>query len=153
MNLSENEVYQIAFNRNVSENLLKETQIKAAYMKWLTAYIGDTFLDIVKDDDDAVNNYLKPIWAWGVVYSNFHYIATNITDKGIVAMLIEGTASLISMDKMSAAKAEILDNIMSLLKLFNVYATENYPDDYEGLVVNPYPFGYFGNERLNQTPY
>lgn len=153
MTLTEQELYQLVFNRNLSENLLKESQIKAAFQKWIVNYIGSDFLEVVKDDEEFINACIKPIWAWGVVYSNFHYLANNITDKGIIAMLIEGTASVLGMDKLSAAKAEILDNIFSLMKAFDECAKDKYNNDYEGLLIAPVSITFFGDQRLNQTPY
>lgn len=153
ISLSEKELYQLVFNRSISENLLKESQINAAYQKWIVHYIGATFIEKIANDDEIINGYLKPIWAWGVVYSNFHYIANNITDKGVIAMLIEGTASILGMDKLNAAKAEMLDNIFSLMKAFSDYALLEYPEDFSGLLIEPKAVEFFGNSRYNQTPY
>jgi hypothetical protein len=159
MELQEQELYQIVFNRNLSENLIKESQITAAKTKWIDAYLPAQFLEDIETDEEFVLNYIKPIWAWGTVYSNFNYISTSITDKGVIQMLVEGTAAVLGTDKLLNTKNEILQTVITLIKRLDTYATEQEElgtagfENYTGLEIEPMLIKFEGRERYNQTPY
>ena len=159
MTLTEQEVYQLVFNRHLSDNLLKDAQIAAAQTRWIDAYIPVKFLNDIASDEEFIDKYLKPVWAWGTLYSNFNYIATNITDKGVIQMLVEGTATVMGNDMLLNTKNEILNNVLTLLKRLDNYAklqnelgTAGY-ENYTGLLIEPMSIQFFGRARFNQTPY
>jgi hypothetical protein len=159
MTLSEQELYEFVFNRSISENLIKETQIIAAKTQWIDAYLPAQFLLDVAENNDFINTYIKPIWAWGVLYSNFNYISVNITDKGVIQMLVEGTATVLGTDKLLNAKNEILQTVLTLLKRLDNYCQNQHDlgiegfENYTGLLIPVGMISFAGRERYNQTPY
>jgi len=159
MTLSEQELYQFIFNRELSEGLIKDTQIVAAYTRWIDAYIPAQFLIDIDDESEFIDEYIKPIWAWGTLYNNFNYISTAITDKGVIQMLIENTASILGTDKLLNTKNEILNTVLTLIKRLDTYATLQHEAgevlfaNYTGLLIDPYAITFHGRERYNKTPY
>lgn len=160
--ITEAEVFQVTLNRNVSENLLKPTMIDAAFQQWLVDYIGADFVQEILDADSysgdtiysgITETYLKPIIAWGVIYNNFEYISTNITDKGVIQMLIEGTANLIGRDGRLDAKFELRNTIYQLIKSFDRYCKLKEFENYKGLRLTPSFPKFYGRKRVNLHPY
>lgn len=164
MNLTETEVFSIAFNRNVSNNLLKQSQIDSSYINWVYDWIDGDFLSLVKENEDGnydefIHNYIKPIWAWGVLYNNYNYIMLNITDKGVIQLLVEGTANIIGRDSRMDARFEIKENIYRLLRRLDIYCQEQKNlnnslfSSYNGLKLTPSLFKYKKKETIVTNPY
>ena len=113
------EVFAITINRNIDVNILKSTQVIVAEEMYIYNVINNDFLDKVLSDTGntyttLINDYIKPIIAWGTIYNNFNYLITNITDKGIVYMIVEGTASLYGTKTIEETKREIHNTITIL---------------------------------------
>jgi hypothetical protein len=159
MTLSEQELYELVFNRSISEGLIKDTQIMAGYHQWVVSYLPAAFLLDIADNEEFIYNYIKPIWAWGILYSNFNYISTSITDKGVIQLLVENVASVLGTDKLLNTKNEILNLVNTLLNRLDDYCTKQKDagvagfENYDGLLINPSLIYFAGRERYNQNPY
>ena len=156
--LTEREVYQFAFNRNMSDNLILQTQIEAAYKSWIVDYFGNNFAAKIKANesnalDELIESYVKPIWSFGVLHDNFYHITMNITDKGVIQMLIEGTANVMSDTRLATAKREIKSTIFRMLENMDLYCKSNEIEGYEGLKLETSHFRYQGSEKFNRIRY
>lgn len=110
------EIFEIALNRQVDSNLLKQSQIVATEQMYIYDIFNNEFIDKVLADTGntynyLIENYIKPVIAWGIIYNNFEYLTMNITDKGILQMLIEGTANLVGRESRLDAKNEIKNTL------------------------------------------
>ena len=124
--ITNREVFEIAFNRSVSDGIIKPSQIIAAEHTWFDNIFDDDFVNDVRTNtenkyDDFIEKYIKPIVAWGVLYNNFDYISLNITDKGIIQMMIEGTANLVGRESRTDARNEIKNTIYILIERAGKY--------------------------------
>lgn len=165
LQISENEIFNIAFNRNLSQGLIKKTQIDVAEEMWIREWISEEFYQNLLTDEegdyfDFIDFFIKPIIAWGTVYNNFDYISTNITDKGILQMFVEGGATIIDRNSRFDAKMEILRTIYMLIRRMQRYGTSQKASDnilFENFEVNneltPSIIKFYGSERLNLIPY
>lgn len=127
--MDENEVFKFISNRNIDTDIIKPTMIDVAQENFLLNYFGDFYLNMIDNSDDYIeyiDTYLKPIVAWSVLYLNYDYISYQITDKGIIQLLMDNTAALISRDNKVDAKMEIKRNIYTLIKqVQRVFEKEN----------------------------
>jgi len=126
MNLTESEIFQNVFNRDLTENLIKNNQIDAAYQSWIVDFLNDDFIKDLEENEDEqydtfIDDYIKPIWSWGVFYNNFNYLMFNFTDKGLIQLVAEGTHTFLSRDDKTAAKYEIRNNIHKLIQIMDRY--------------------------------
>jgi hypothetical protein len=163
MKLTEREIFTLAFNRNLSDNLLKPHQIEASRVAWVDDYLPEKFFKAVKtspaDYSDLIEDYIKPVWAFGCVHNNFEHISLNITDKGVVLMLIEGTAALTDQAGRTNAKAELKQTVFHLLRRLENYCYEqkelNNPlfSDFTGLQLLAQSAIFKGRNQFNQIRY
>jgi len=164
LNINESEVFNIAFNRNVSQGLIKKTQIEVAEVMWVKNWIGDDFYnDLINDQDgdyyEFIDVFLKPIIAWGTLYNNYDYISQNITDKGILQMFVEGGATIIDRNSRFDAKMEILRTIYILIKKMQKYglSEKNENNLYDNFEINkelePSIVKYYGSKRTHLKPF
>ena len=161
--ITEREVFRIAFNRAMSDNLLKQTQIDAAKISWIYDVLPESFFADVEetpgDYTTLIEQYIHPIWAWGVVYNNFNYFTMQITDKGIVQMLIENTANVVSEQARNEAKMEIKQTIFNLIRRMDLYCKSKVAEDdplfanYGSLKITPHLMHYVGEQRRNAIRY
>ena len=134
MEIQESDIYRIAFNRTITANMLLPYQINAAKINWLHGYIDNTVLATLEANegdeyDDFINDYIKPIWAVGVVYSNFEYITNQLTDKGLIQLVFEGATNVVNSERIDDYKNELLDNICFLLRSLNIKGKEVFGKD------------------------
>jgi len=163
MNLTEAEIFDITCNRRLAPGLLKDSQINAAYQNWIVSWFDEDFLELVEGDPSTyqtlVDDYIKPVWAWGSIYNNFEYISTSITDKGIIQQLMEGTAIMIGRDSRMDIKLEIKSTIYFLLRRLNRYAIaqknggSNDFEKWKGLLLTPEIVTFKGRTKFNKIPY
>ena len=158
MIISEREIYQLAFNRDMSDNLLLDTQIQASSKSWIVDYVGESFAKIIETNqggelDELIESYVKPILAFGTLHDNFYHITMNITDKGVIQMLIEGTANVMSDTRLATAKREIKSTIFRMLENMDLYCKGNEIEGYEGLKLETSHFRYQGSEKFNRIRY
>lgn len=161
--LNERDVFRIAFNRNMSDNLLKQTQIDAAKISWVYDVLPESFFADVEETpgnyDTLISEYIHPIWAWGVVYNNFNYFTMQITDKGIVQMLVENTANVVSEQARNEAKMEIKQTIFNFIRRMDLYCKSKVAEDdplfanYGTLKITPKLFHYVGEAKRNSIRY
>lgn len=177
MKLTELEIQNLVFNRSVTEGLIKDTQIKSSY-HWVTNWIDEEFMSILEEsyldasedleasEDptlnpyyDFIEEYIKPIWAWGTLYDHFEYISLNITDKGIVQLVTEGTANLIGRDSRLDSKMETKNLCYNLIKRMHRFAnTQKINGDplfelYKPSKLTPSLVKFSGRESINKLPY
>ncbi len=164
LNITESEVFNIAFNRNLSEGLIKQTQIEVAEEMWVKQWIGEEFYEsLINNEDDNyyqfIDKFIKPIIAWGVLYNNFDYISQNITDKGILQMFVEGGATIIDRNSRFDARMEILRTVYMLIKRMQRYGLAEKKDNalFANFEINkelkPSIIKFHGKRRLNIIPY
>lgn len=124
--ITEQEVFDIALNRDITPNLIKPSQIKVAQSVWVGKYFIGTLYDRVlsnpSDYTTFIDEYLKPIVAWGTIYNNFEYITTQITDKGVIRLLVEDGAAPVGEEAKLNTKREIRKTVYELIKLAQMYA-------------------------------
>lgn len=161
--ITKDEVVNLVFNRNVDGNILKPSMVDLAQFKYLQKYLGDLYNDILDSEDDDYNDfvedYVKPVIAWAVLYENFDYISLNITDKGILQMVVEGTANLIGRDSRYDFKMELRRNLFTLIQLMqnevlkeknnNNDLYKNYNSKFKPSMIHFVE----GNQRYNIRPY
>ena len=165
LQITESEVFNIAFNRNLSQGLIKPTQIVAAEEMWIANWVSEDFYNALINNEDGIYTdfidvFIKPIIAWGTLYNNFEYIAQNITDKGILQMFVEGGATIIDRNSRFDAKMEILRTVYLFIRRMRRYC-EMKKKENDPLFVNfvankelsPSIFKFYGKERLNLRPY
>ena len=158
MIISEREIYQLAFNRDMSDNLLLDTQIQASFKSWIVDYLGEPFAKIIETNqgggiDELIESYVKPILAFGTLHDNFYHITMNVTDKGIIQMLIEGTANVMSDTRLETAKREIKSTCFRMLENLDLYCRNNEIEGYEGLKLKTSHYRHIGAERMNRIRY
>ncbi len=164
INITESEVFNIAFNRNLSQGLIKQTQIEVAEEMWVKQWIGEDFYNsLVTDEEDDyyefIDKFIKPIIAWGTLYNNFDYISQNITDKGILQMFVEGGATIIDRDSRFDAKMEILRTVYMLIKRMQRYGLVEKQENelFKNFEINeelkPSIVKFYGKQRLNLKPH
>ena len=161
--ITKDEVVNMFFNRNVDSSILKSTMIELSSFKYLNTYLGDLYNDIIENENgdytDFIEDYIKPVLSWAVLYDNFEYITLNITDKGIIQMVVEGTANLIGHDARYDFKMEIKRNLFSFIHKMQNKALKEKEDNNE-LFKNYNPESRpslmtfrEGNIRFNIRPY
>lgn len=163
MLITETEVYNIALNRNVGVGLLKPTQITTSEYSWFKNWVSPSFYnDVITTPTgytEFIEDYIKPIIAWGTIYNNFDYLILNITDKGIIQMLVEGTANIISRDNKLDAKFEIKNTCYNLIKRMRDYANEQKENgnalfvNYADSELTPAHVTFMGGRRSNMIPF
>ncbi|MFW6272357.1 MAG: hypothetical protein ACOC2U_01090 [bacterium] len=156
------EVFEIAVNRTVSTGLIKPTQIIAAEEVWFEDILDDDFAALIRENkdgvyDDLIEDYIKPVIAWGTIYNNFDYISMNITDKGIIQMLVEGTANLVGRDSRIDARNEIKHTVHILVNRLFKYCEKKKSDNdvnYElfDYKYQPSAIVFYGSDRQNLRP-
>ncbi len=163
--ISEADVYSIAFNRNVSTGLIKSTQIHVAEDMWVKSFISEDFYNELTKEENLedyysfIDNYIKPIIAWGVLYNNYDYLTQNVTDKGIIQMLVEGTATVIDRNSRFDGKMEIKRTVYRLIKMMQEYGlNEKIKEnalfkDFDITKLSPAIIKYHGGERTNLKPH
>jgi len=128
MMITEAEVYNIAFNRNIESGLIKQSQIQIAKRNWIDSFIGSDFVKDIEADTNTyetlITQYIKPVIAWGVLYNNLNYFLFSVTDKGLIQLLVEGTASILDNQTKMEIKREIKNTIFGLLKELETYCFE-----------------------------
>jgi hypothetical protein len=161
--ISEAEVISLVFNRNIQYGTLKQTHIDVAEMVWGEKYLGSDFYKLIvaspSDYTDLIEGYYRPLVAWGTLYQSFEYLSTQITEKGIIQMLGEGTANLLDRTTRGDMKLEIRHICLKLAEKMQTYCAQQHEAlnplfaDYEPAEISTVSFGYYGKLRMNQTPY
>jgi hypothetical protein len=162
--ITEDEVYEIALNRNVSRGLIKPSHVSAAERIWVDTYFSSEFMEEIRADLDSyreyIDMYIKPIIAWGVIASYFEYITTQITDKGVVQLFnLEGGAGIIGRDSRYDIKLEIRNLVYRLIRIAQSEAKRLKEDEdplYENYAETetiPSLVFYSGKSSLNLRPY
>lgn len=126
MLITQEEVRDYVFTRNVSPQLISAGDIADAEEYWFRYWVGDAFYDAVigapTDYTDFLNEGVKPCISTGLLYTNFDRIITQITDKGYIQMLTEGGAQLVGDDLRGDTKRAIYYKLMRLIGRMQDYA-------------------------------
>jgi len=94
--ITKSEVVSLALTRNLSTDHILQTDIEIAKDMYVDAYLDDiTYESTIYDD------YVKPVIAFGVIVNIFFRVASEITDRGVVAMVSEGANGLDQESKLS----------------------------------------------------
>ena len=115
--ITKSEIVTLAFTRNVSTDHILEADITTAESEYVTAYITDT-LDV---NGAFYEDYVKPVIAFGVAFDTLERIATEITDRGVVAMLNTG-ATVVSDRSMDALRNHYSKQLHKLIELMYLKA-------------------------------
>ena len=108
--ITKSEIVTLAFNRNISTDLIKDADITSAIRKFVLPYLG-TLPDV---DGDLYMTYVKPVIAYGVAWLVFDKLSTEVTDRGVVAMLSTG-ATLPQAEVRLASKNAIMTTLQELI--------------------------------------
>jgi len=107
--ITKSDIVSLAFTRNVSEDHILDADVSVAIAQYVDAYIiGVTSTSTIYDD------YVKPVIAFGVAVNIFNRIASEITDRGVVAMVSEG-ATVLDSDSKQRTLNEYADTLNSLI--------------------------------------
>ena len=121
MLVTKTEIAETIFNRGVDPQVINEIDIRDAEDLWVRQWVGDQFYNDIKtnpqDYFEFIEDYIKPIIATGVLYSNFESIITQITDKGYIQLLAEGGASQVSDVLRESTKRGYYMKLMRLIKV------------------------------------
>jgi len=103
--ITKSEIISLALTRDLDTDHILDTDIAISKKMFVDAYLDDiTFESAIYDD------YVKPVIAFGVLSNIFYRIASEITDRGVVAMVSEGANGLDQESKLS-----LLDEIKTTL--------------------------------------
>lgn len=168
MLVTEQEIYNIAFNRDLGVGLIKPSQILVAQDIFISDYFNEAFYNALLLNTDNnytsyIDEYIKPIIAWGTLYNNFEYISTSITDKGIIQMLVENTALVLGRESKNDVKNEIKNTVYRLIKIARQYAKlqkdndnllfDVYDEEDLNIVNDLSIIKYIGNDSFNLNAY
>jgi DNA-binding transcriptional regulator YhcF (GntR family) len=80
------EIINTVFSRNISEDHFLPSDIKMAKSQYVDSYISGY-------DEDSIFyiDYCRPVVAYGVVVNTFHRLSSEISDRGIVEMVSDGS--------------------------------------------------------------
>lgn len=99
------EITQIAFLRPIDSGLIKAVDIARSARKYVVRYVEGV------DDDLYDLDEVKQVVANGVVFNIFERLATDITDRGLVKLSIEGVGMITESEK-RALKRELYKNLI-----------------------------------------
>ena len=122
--ITKSEIIALAFSRNISTDLIKDTDITSAIRKFVLPYLG-TLPDV---DGALYMTYVKPVIAYGVAWLVFDKLSTEVTDRGVVAMLSNG-ATLPQAEVRLASKNAIMTTLQELI---DQMVEESGADEIEG---------------------
>lgn len=109
--ITKSEVISLALTRNLSDDHILDSDISVAVEMYVNAYLDNiTYLSSIYDA------YVKPVIAFGVIVNIFHRISYEITDRGMVAMVSQGT-STVDRDGKLDLQAEIRTHLYKLIKI------------------------------------
>jgi len=80
------EIINTVFSRNISEDHFLPSDINMAKQMYVDQYISGY-------DEDSIFyiDYCRPVIAYGVVVNTFHRLSSEVSDRGIVEMLSDGS--------------------------------------------------------------
>ena len=108
--MTENEIIALAFTRNLQASHIKQADIDIAKDRYVDAYIQSATAGTF------YNKYCKPVIAFGVAVDIFDRIATEVTDRGVVAFNSQG-AAILAPDNKRMTKREFARQRDYLIKL------------------------------------
>jgi len=94
--ITKSEVVSLALTRNLSTDHILQTDIEIAKDMYVDAYLDD-----ITYESTIYDTYVKPVIAFGVIVNIFFRVASEITDRGVVAMVSEGANGLDQESKLS----------------------------------------------------
>ena len=108
--ITKSEILNLAFSRNISEDLIKDSDVTSAIRKFVLPYLGE-----VSDVTGTLYmTYVKPVIAYGVAWLVFDKISTEVSDRGVVALLSSG-ATLPNQETKLASKNAIMTTLQQLI--------------------------------------
>ena len=108
--ITKSEILNLAFSRNISEDLIKDSDVTSAIRKFVLPYLGE-----VPDVTGTLYmTYVKPVIAYGVAWLVFDKISTEVSDRGVVALLSSG-ATLPNQETKLASKNAIMTTLQQLI--------------------------------------
>jgi len=130
------EVISLAFTRNLQAAHIKDADIEAARYRYVSQYIDDTNLTATFEAA-----YVKPVIAFGVAVDVFDRLATEVTDRGVVAFTSQG-AAIVNREDKQATKREFAMQRDTFIELMTIAAADEdievyYPVDDEDQMFRP----------------
>ena len=108
--ITKSEILSLAFSRNISEDLIKDADVTSSIRKFVLPYLGE-----VPDVTGTLyTTYVKPVIAYGVAWLIFDKLSTEVTDRGVVAMLSTGS-TLPNQETRLASKNAIMVTLQQLI--------------------------------------
>ena len=104
------EIISLAFTRSLQTGHIKQADIDVAKDRYVDGYVKDVTAGTFYD------TYCKPVIAFGVAVDIFDRIATEVTDRGVVAFNSQG-AAILAPDNKKWAKREFARQRDYLIKL------------------------------------
>jgi hypothetical protein len=130
------EVESNALKTATFDDALLEDFILAAQRQYLRPFLGKDFYNeiltqvagasLTSDNSTLLNNYLKPMMSYYVVYDSFPSIAMNITSKGIMVNQSETAVSASGSDR-----AMMRQNYLSMAERWKKDADQFIKDEQE----------------------
>lgn len=153
--ISPDEVINIALSRNISDEHIREADIEVAEWEYVRSYIGEDLYDLVKANtanvyDDFIEDYVKPVLAYGVVFNIFERLVAEISDRGVVQMLSEG-ATVMDAESRQRTKHEYLKALVVYLEKMTNYLDNTEDAIFEDYEDQEYEYGYQSPEYLNRN--
>ena len=108
--ITKSEILTLAFSRNITEDLIKDSDVTSSIRKFVLPHLGS-----VPDVTGTLyTTYVKPVIAYGVAWLIFDKLSTEVTDRGVVAMLSTG-ATLPQAETRLASKNAIMTTLQQLI--------------------------------------
>lgn len=128
------EIITLTQPRNIDEGNIVALEITVAERDYVKKMIGTTLYDAVVGDavtyDTFIDDYIKPVLAYGVIGNIWHRLAVEVTDRGINGFTGEGINTPQLIDKENAL-FEIRQRLGSCIETMIEYADEQYSTLYE----------------------
>ena len=118
--IQNNEISEIAFSRGISEGLFLPSQILAVQRMWFADWVSSEFysdvIDNVNDYYSFIDDYVKPVIAFGAIYTNFESVTSSLTDKGLIRIQAEGVFQVVDDLTKTMSKTEYKQIAYSLIQ-------------------------------------
>lgn len=153
--ISPSEIITLALSRNVSPDHIRTTDIQVAEWEYVRGYIGADLYALVKENkdnayDSFIDEYVKPVLSYGVVFNIFERLTSEISDRGVVQMLSEG-ATVMDAESRFRSKQEFLNSLVVYLEIMTKYLDDSDDAKFADYEDQGYEYGFQSKPYVNRN--